>query len=194
MRIRRPLLLFFFVIVGHAAAFDVVLMDDPAVHLVFDRKYEVLKIAHKDGTPLQGQLLYMMLPEDQQSSVTFGIGNGFYKKTEKTIAEMYEGAKVTKVDALIGGIKAQWWHYRDSHHLYSTCDLTVSYRKGKSLSIIIDLVANSPERLASLEDSFSKIQIVENPPKKLPEPTSKNSKHLGQNNTGNELSFCSISM
>jgi hypothetical protein len=143
-------------------------MDDPAVHLVFDRKYDVLKIGHKDGTPLQGQLLYMMVPEDQQSSLTLAIGDGFHLKTEGFIADMYEGAKVTKVDGIIGGFKTQWWHYRDSHHLYSTCVLTVPYRKGKTLPIIIDLIANSSERLASMEVSFSKIQIVENPPNKPP--------------------------
>jgi len=156
------------VLAAHAFGYDVVLMDDPAVHLVFDRKYEVAKIGHKDGTPLQGQLLYMMVPEDQQSSLTLAIGDGFHLKTEGFIAEMYEGAKVTKVDGIVGGFKMRWWHYRDSHHLYSTCVLAVPIHKGKTLPIIIDLIANSAERLASLEDSFSRIQIVENPPNKAP--------------------------
>ena len=53
-----------------------------AVHLVFDRKYEVHKIGHKDGTLLQGQLFYVMVPEDQQASLTLAIGDGFHLKRE----------------------------------------------------------------------------------------------------------------
>ena len=106
----------------------------------------------------------MMVPEDQQSAVTLGVGDGLHPKTEETIAKMFEGAKVTKIDCVIGGIKGQWWHYRDSKHLYSTC-VVYAPRPGKSpLPVIIDLVANTPERMASLESSFSELMIIENPP------------------------------
>ena len=49
---------------------------------------------------------------------------------------------------------------------------SVSITSEKALDIgVIDLIANSQERLDSLEDSFSKILMVENPPNKSPGPT-----------------------
>jgi hypothetical protein len=156
----------------YAAAFDVVLMDNPAVKVTFDRKYDVMKISDKDGSSPTDPLLYMMLPEDHQSAVTLGIGDGLNLKTEESIAQMYEGAKVTKVDCSVGGVKGQWWHYRDSIHLYSTCVIKAMRLKKPALTVVIDLVANTPARLASLEQSFSKLTLVENPPNQLPEPAS----------------------
>jgi hypothetical protein len=156
---------------ARAVAFDVVLMDNPAVKVTFDRKYEVMKISKKEGAAVCDPLLYMMLPEDQQSAVTLGIGDGLHPKTEGIIAQMYEGAKVTKVDCVIGGVKGQWWHYRDSNHFYSTCVISAPRPKKPALPVVIDLVANTPERLASLEASFSQLMIVENPPKQPAQPT-----------------------
>jgi len=140
-------------------------MDNPVVKVTFDWKYEVMKIDKKGGASPGDPLLYMMIPEDQQSAVTLGIGDGLLAKTEETIAKMFEGAKVTKVDCVIGGIKGQWWRYKNSRHLYSTCVIRAP-RPGKApLPVIIDILANSPERMASLESSFSELMIVENPPR-----------------------------
>jgi len=170
---KTPLTLFllFFAITVRASAFDVVLMDDPAIHLVFDRKYEVLQINKKGEKTQPGHLMYMMSPADDQSAVTLAIGEGFHPKTEKMIADMFEGAKVKKADGVIGQYKVQWWHYRDSHHLYSTCVFKVKWHDKPEWPVIIDLIANSQGRLDSLEDSFSKILMVENPPNKSPVPT-----------------------
>jgi hypothetical protein len=85
------------------------------------------------------------------------VGKDARRKTEKDIADMYEGAKVTKVDTNIAGVKTQWWHYHDTHHLYATCDVTLRDKKGHSVSVYFDLTANSPDRLAALEDSMSRI-------------------------------------
>jgi hypothetical protein len=72
---------------------------------------------------------------------------------------MNEGAKVTKAGGKIAGVKVQWWHYRDSRPLYSTCAGTLSDKNGKKIPAYFDLVANSPERLAALEDACSRIEF-----------------------------------
>ena len=169
--LRLLFILLTFVSCANAADFDVVLMDNPAVKVTFDRKYEAFKITKKKGASATDPLVYMMMPEDQQSAVTLGIGDGLSPKTEETISQMYEGAKVTKVNCTIGGVKGQWWHYRDSRHLYSSCTIKAPRPNKPPLVVIIDLVANTPERLASLEASFSGLMIVENPPNKRPEGT-----------------------
>ncbi len=145
-------------IAGLAETFDVVLMDNPAIKLTFDRKYEVYQITDKKKkSEAPDPLVYMMLPADQQSAVTFAMGYKVPRMSEDSIAEMHKGAKITKVDCAIGQIKAQWWHYRDAQHLYSSCMIKVP-RPGKpALPVCIDLIANTPERLASLDKNMAHI-------------------------------------
>jgi hypothetical protein len=171
MKTSSLFLAFAICVASHASAYDVVLMDNPAIRLQFDRKYEVFKVDKKDEPASSTRLAYMMLPADQQSAVSLFIGDGFESETEESIAKDHPGAKVTKVDCMIAQYKAQWWHYKDESHFYSDCLLSVPLPSGKTLPITISLVANTPKRLASLEDSFSKIMMTENPPNKAAEPT-----------------------
>ena len=135
------------------------LSGDPVVRLVLDREYEVIEIGNKDGTPIKDRRVYILNPKDGQSSAVLALGSGGYHKTEDDIAKMCEGAKVTKIDGKIAGVKTQWWRYRDSRHLYSTCAVTLPRKSGKKIPVYFDLVANSSERLAALEDACSKIEF-----------------------------------
>lgn len=142
-----------------ASPSELTLAGDPAIHLVLDREYEVIEIGNKDGTPMKDLRSYILQPKDDQSAAVVAIGSGGYHKTEEDIAKMCEGAKVTKADGEIAGVKTQWWRYRDSRHLYSTCAVTLRDKKGRKIPIYFDLVANTPERLAALEDACSKIEF-----------------------------------
>lgn len=142
-----------------AVPFELTLPGDPAVHLVLDREYGVVEIGNKDGTPMKDLRAFILQPKDDQSSALLTLGSGGYRKTEDDIAKMHEGAKVTKVDGVIAGVKAQWWRYRDSRHLYSTCSVTLRDKKRKRIPVYFDLVANSPERLSALESACSQIEF-----------------------------------
>jgi hypothetical protein len=158
----RPVVAFLFLLLAStalAAHSELTLPGDPAVHLIMDREYGVIEIVKKDGTPLKDRRAYILQPKDDQSSAVLALGSGGHYKTEEMIAKMFGGAKVTKIDGLVAGVKAQWWHYRDSRHLYSTCAVTLRDKKGKKIPAYFDLVANSPERLAALESAFSRIEF-----------------------------------
>ncbi|OIQ85600.1 hypothetical protein GALL_325370 [mine drainage metagenome] len=152
--------LFLFLVSGLIAApSELTLPGDPVIHLVLDRDYKVIAIGNRDGSSAKDLRVYILEPMDDQSSAVLALGSGGYHKTEADIAKMCEGAKVTKVDGEIAGVKTLWWHYRDSRHLYSTCSVTLRDKKGKKIPAYFDLVANTPERLAALEDAFSKIEF-----------------------------------
>jgi hypothetical protein len=72
---------------------------------------------------------------------------------------MYEGAVVRKVPGAVAGKKVEWWHYQDSQHLYSTCYADLPDKAGIEHPVYIELVANRPQRIASLEDAFSRIEV-----------------------------------
>ena len=158
----RPVLVMLSLLVAStsfAAPSELTLPGEPAVHLKMDREYGVIEIGNKDGTPIKDLRAYILQPKDDQSSAVLALGSGGHNKTEEMIATMFEGAKVTKIDGLVAGVKAQWWHYRDSHHLYSTCAVTLGDKKGRKIPAYFDLVANTPERLSALEDACSKIEF-----------------------------------
>ena len=144
-----------------AGSHDIYLLDQPAVHIPSDLEYEVLSVGKKGEASIPFHLAYMLVPKDQQSSAVLTIGDGFFPKTEDTIAKMFEGAKVTKVPGLVGGNKVEWWHYRDQHHFYSSCLFKVSASKGRVVPVDFELVANTQQRLEELENSFSKIEMIE---------------------------------
>lgn len=151
---------------AYAESFDVNLKENPAIHLRFDRKYEVMKIGKKDAPPVVGQYMYAMLPEDQRSSIVLTVGDGFKVMTAESI-EKERHTKVTRVDGSLGPFKVQWWHYRDASAptlLCSSCVATVPFPKDKTLQLAIELMASTPERLASLEESFSKMELAESQP------------------------------
>jgi hypothetical protein len=159
MRVAILILFLFLASSSRAAPSELTLPGDPAVHLVLDREYRVIEIGNKDGTPIKDLRAYILNPKDGQSSVFFTLGSGGHNKTEEDIATMFEGAKVTKIDGKVAEAKVQWWHYRDSHHLYCTCAVMLMGKHGKKIPAYFDLVANSTERLAALEDAFSKIEF-----------------------------------
>jgi hypothetical protein len=102
----------------------------------------------------------MFVTKDDQSSAMFAIGARGHNKTEEDIARMHEGAKVVKSEGKINGTKVEWWRWEDSHHLYSCCAFTLSYKEGTAQEFFVDLVANEPERLAALEKSFSTLEFI----------------------------------
>jgi hypothetical protein len=132
------------------------------IRLEVDRDYEVREMEFKRpaGTPPKDLRMLVFNPKDEQSSALFGIGADGHRKTEETIAKHYEGARVTKVAGTISGKSVEWWHYRDRHHLYSTCYTSFVDNRGADRPVYFDLVANTPERLSSLERAFSRIMLV----------------------------------
>jgi hypothetical protein len=101
----------------------------------------------------------MFTPKDEQSGAVLGIGADVHRKTEQIIARMYEGAKVTKIPGVVAGKRVEWWRYRDSRHLYSTCYVALLDKAGLEHQVAFELVANRPERLSSLEEAFSGIEL-----------------------------------
>lgn len=81
------------------------------------------------------------------------------EKTEAAIASMYQGARVTKVAGTVAGKTVEWWHYQDDNHLYSTCYVALPDKQGREHSFYFDLVANSPDRLASLEGTMASVEM-----------------------------------
>jgi hypothetical protein len=135
------------------------LPGDPPVHLIMDREYRVTEIGNKDHPSMKDLRVYLLRSKDDQSSAVLAFGSGGQSKTEETIAAVFGGAKVTKIDGIVAGEKTQWWHYRESDDLLSSCVVTLRDKKGKSIPTYFDLVAKTPERLAALEDSCSKIEF-----------------------------------
>jgi hypothetical protein len=109
--------------------------------------------------PTKALRIYILVPEDEQSSATLGIGPGGRQKTEEAIARHYQGARVTKVAGTVRGRRVEWWRYQDDHHLYSTCYASLLDRAGAQHRVYFDLVANSPERLGALEEALSGIEL-----------------------------------
>jgi hypothetical protein len=132
------------------------------IRLEMEREYEVreMEFERPAGTPPKDLRIIVFNPKDEQSSALFGIGADGHKKTEASIAKHYGGARVTKVAGTIGGKSVEWWHYRDDLHLYSTCYTSFVDKRGVDRPVYFDLVANSPDRLASLERAFSRILLV----------------------------------
>lgn len=146
--------------ISTAAPVRLTLRGDPTVRLTLDQEYGVIEIGRKDGTPIKDLRSYILDAKDDQSSAVLALGSGGRHKTKEMIAKIYEGAKVTMVDGEIAGVKVQWWHYRDSHHLYSTCSVMLRDKRGRQIPAYFDLVANSADRRAALEDAISKIEFL----------------------------------
>jgi hypothetical protein len=132
------------------------------IRLEVDRDYEVreMEFERPAGTPPKDLRIIVFNPKDEQSSALFGIGADGHRKTEAAIAKHYGGARVVKVAGAIGGKQVEWWHYQDNRHLYSTCYTSFTDNLGVERPVYFDLVANTPERLASLEHAFSRILLV----------------------------------
>jgi hypothetical protein len=145
--------------VAHVQA--TVLEGSPTIRLTLDREYRVIEMrAESPAEASRSELrTWMLVPKDEQSSVTFGIGVGGNRKTEEVIARMYDGAVVTKVPGAVAGKQVEWWHYQDSQHLYSTCYADLPDKAGVEHPVYIELVANRPQRIASLEEAFSRIEV-----------------------------------
>jgi hypothetical protein len=139
---------------------EVTLKGDPTIHLALDRLYRTMEIKPQEGTPNKDLRAYLFIPEDDQSSAVLFIGNDGCPKTEETIAQMHEGAKVTKAKGTFNGAEIELWHYRDSQHLYSTFSVIATDSAGTAKRVEIDLVANTPERLEVLETAFSLIDFL----------------------------------
>jgi hypothetical protein len=138
----------------------VVLEGSPTVRFRPDRAYAVRRMETRGEPGRSADLrIYMLVPRDEQSAVTVGIGEGVHRKTEAAIARMYQGAKVTKVVGTVAGKTVEWWHYQDDHHLYSTCYVGLPDKQGRGHSFYFDLVASSPDRLASLEDTITSVEV-----------------------------------
>jgi hypothetical protein len=138
-----------------------VLGDSPTVRLRLDREYKVFETRPGSAAEASRSDLrsWILVPKDEQSSAVFGIGAGGDRKTEEVIARMYRGAAVTKISGALAGKKVEWWHYEDSQHLYSTCYANLPDKAGLEHPVYIDLVANRPQRRASLEEAFSRIEV-----------------------------------
>jgi len=141
------------------AGVPVDLPGPPKIHLVLDRVYEAFLIGPQKGKPDPGLRVYMFNPQDGQSSATFAWGEGGHPNTEQSIAEMYEGAKVSKKPGTIAGTSVTWWSWKDSHHLYRNCDTHLKSAEGTTYKVSIFLVANSIQRIDALEASFSELSL-----------------------------------
>ena len=137
------------------------LKGSPAIRLRLDREYAVIEMRPESSgdAPAKDLRSWMFVPKDEQSSAVFGIGAGGHRKTEQVIARMYEGARVTKIPGTVAGAVVEWWHYKDSNHLYSTCYATLLDKAGLEHPVYFELVANRPERLTALEEAFSGIEL-----------------------------------
>lgn len=133
-----------------------VLGGSPTIRLTLDREYRLVET--RPESPDEPRI-WTFVPKDEQSSVVFGIGTGGHRKTEGDIARMYEGAVVKRSPGAVAGRRVEWWHYEDSHHLYSTCYADVPDRAGVEHPVYIDLVANRPRRIASLEEAFARMEV-----------------------------------
>jgi len=138
-----------------------VLEGPPTIRLTLDREYKVLEMRPESPARASGSDLrtWMFVPKDEQSSVVFGIGVGGNRKTEEVISRMYEGAVVKRIPGAVAGKKAEWWHYEDSQHLYSACYVVLPDKAGVEHPVYIDLVANRPQRISSLEEAFSRMEV-----------------------------------
>jgi hypothetical protein len=132
------------------------------IRLEVDRDYEVREMVSERpaGTPPKDLRVLVFNPRDEQSSALFAIGADGHRKTEAAISKHYGGARVTKVAGMISGKIVEWWHYQDDLHLYSTCYTSFVDNKGIDRPVYFDLVANTAERLSSLERAFSRIMLV----------------------------------
>jgi len=131
----------------------------PKLHLVLDRVYDTFLIGPQKGKPDSGFRVYMFNPADGQSSATFGWGEGGHPNTEQSVAQMYEGAKISNKPGMVSGTSVTWWSWKDSHHLYRSCDTHLKSAEGTTYTVSIFLVANSNERLDALEAAFSGLTL-----------------------------------
>jgi hypothetical protein len=139
----------------------IVLRGSPTIRLKPDRRYEIRQMptTPEPDVPTKNLRIYMLVPQDEQSSAVLAIGPGGHRKTEEAIARNYQGAKVTKVAGTVRGTAVEWWHYKDDHHLYSTCYATLPDSAGVERPVYFDLVANTLDRLGALEAAFSGIEL-----------------------------------
>ena len=80
--------------------------------------------------------------------------------TERPIAEMYEGAEVTKSAGTVNGKNMEWWRWKDSPHFHSRYIVTLADADGTTRVIVVNVVVNSHDRLAALECAFSTIEFL----------------------------------
>ena len=121
----------------------------------------VVQVPRRADGPSNGAdtRIYLFSARDGQSTATLALGPLPFPRTEQSIAAQYDGAVVTKVPGVVAGRTVECWHYKDRLHLYSTCQAPLPAGKGRDLPVTVDLIANSPERLAALEAAFSRIQL-----------------------------------
>jgi hypothetical protein len=129
------------------------------IRVKLDREYLVREMHGRPRTEARSLRVFQFIPRDEQSAATFAIGIGGHPFTEEVIAKMHEGATVTKVAGMVAGNTVEWWDYKDSRHLYSTCKTSFREKSGVDDPVYIDLVANTSERLSSLRDAFSRIAL-----------------------------------
>ena len=102
--------------------------------------------------------LYQLVSADQLSSAVIAIG-AVRPDSEQAIARQSRGAKVTKVPGTVTGTKVEWWRYQDDNFLHSKCYVSLTDKAGAEHHISVGLIAKSAERLASLEEAFSSIEL-----------------------------------
>ncbi|MDF7801455.1 hypothetical protein P4C99_18400 [Pontiellaceae bacterium B1224] len=81
--------------------FAITLESSPEISLILDRKYEVMSFKK----PEQNLVVFMFIPEDDQSSAILGIGKGGNRKTIESIKKGYEGAVVQIVKGRLQELK-----------------------------------------------------------------------------------------
>ena len=89
-----------------------------------DREYGVIKIGPNG-------ISYMFVPPDEQSSAAMFIDGHFHNDTERSIAEMYEGAEVTKSAGKVNGKNVERWRWKDSRHFLAATSLPSLTRMGQ---------------------------------------------------------------
>ena len=102
----------------------------------------------------------MFVPPDEQSSAAMFIDGHFHNDTERSIAEMYEGAEVKKSAVKVNGKNVEWWRWKDSRQVYSNYIVTLADADGTARVIVVNVGANSHDRLAALEYAFSTIEFL----------------------------------
>ena len=138
------------VLTGCASSSNLTLAGTPAVELTMDRSYSVISTSG-------GVKAHMLAAGDGDSSAVVLVGEGGFRKTKEEITKEY--GKVESSKGSVNGADVSWMDYKDAKHLYSTVDTTVIDDSGKKVRIYMDLVANSPERMAALKKSFERITL-----------------------------------
>ena len=104
-------------------------------------------------------LFYLITPKEDGPVILFGIGKDNTPETEESIAQRYQGAKVTKTQGQVNGNPVEWWQWEDSEHFYSSCYFKLKDADGNELSLSLFFTAGTTAKLAILETAFSKIDL-----------------------------------